>query len=82
MWSTAESYLSLKAVVVLIGVVNDSAERSLGLVTDNQIDRITRSEEQTFHLYQVLTELRSRMKKIREKEELSKKLRKLMNYLF
>ena len=54
-WSTKESYLSLKEVVVLIMVVNDSAERSLGLATDYHIDRITRSEEQKFHLYQVVT---------------------------
>ena len=65
-----------------IGIVNDCAERSLGLVTDCHIDGITRSEEQKFHLYHAVTELRSRMKKIGEKKGLSKKLMKQTNYSY
>ena len=80
--SAEESYLLLKKVVMPIRVVNDCAERSLGLVTDCHINGITRSEEQKFHFYQVVTELRSRMKKIGEKKGLLKKLVKQMNDLF
>ena len=75
-WSTEESYLSLKEVVVPIRIVNDYEERSLELITDCHIDKITRSEEQKFYLYQAVTELRSRMKKIDEKKGLSKRLMK------
>ena len=63
-----------------IRVVNDCVERSLGPLTAYHIDRITKSEEQKFHLYQAITELRSRMKKVDEKKGLSKKLIKQMNY--
>ena len=59
-WSTEESYLLLEEAVVPIRVVDDCAERSLGLVTDYHIDWISRSEEQKFHLHQVATELRSK----------------------
>ena len=52
-WSTEESYLSLKEVVVPIRVVNDRAERSLGLVIDYHIDKITRSEEQRLHQWRI-----------------------------
>ena len=45
---------------------------SLGLVIDYHIDKIIRSEEQKFHLDLVVTELRSRMKKIGEKKGLSR----------
>ena len=62
-------------------VINDRAESSLGLVTDYHIDWITRSEEQKFHLHQVGTELKPRMKKIGEKK-LLKKLIKQMNHSF
>ena len=74
--STEETYLSLKKVVVPMRVVNECAERSQGLVTDYYIDKITGSEEQKFHLYQVVKD-----KEICEKG-LSKKLVKQMNYLF
>ena len=45
-WSIEKSYLSLKEVVAPIRVGNNCAERSLGLVTDCHIDRITKSEEE------------------------------------
>ena len=63
-----------------IRVVNDCEERFLGPVTDFHIDRITRSEEQKFHLHQAVTELRSRMQKIGEKKGLLKKLMIQMKY--
>ena len=66
--------LVAEGIVVPIRIVNDCAERSLGLVTDCDFDWITRSKEQKFHLYQAVTELRSRIKKIGEKKRLSKKL--------
>ena len=50
-WSTEESCLSLKQVVVPIRVVNDCVERSLGPVIDYHIDKTTKSEEQKFYLY-------------------------------
>ena len=62
-----------------IKVVNDCAERSLWLVTNYRIDRITGSEEQKFHLYQVVTDLRLNMQKIGEKKGFLKKLIKHMN---
>ena len=68
-----DSYLSLKEVVLPIRVVNYCAEKSLGLVTDYYVDSITRSEEQKFHLYQMVIELRLRMKKIDENKGLSRK---------
>ena len=68
------SILVAEGIVVPITIVNDCAERSLGLVTDCDFDWITRSKEQKFHLYQAVTELRSRIKKIGEKKGLSKKL--------
>ena len=79
-WSTKKSYLSLKEVGVPIKVVNDCVKRSLGSVTNYHIDRITKSEEQKFHLYEQVTELRSRRKKIGEKSGLSKKLMNYINY--
>ena len=81
-WSTEKSYLSLKEAVLPIRVVNDCAERSLGVVTDYHINMITRSEEHKFHLYQAVTKLKSRTKKIGKKKGLSKKLTKQMNYSF
>ena len=36
-------------------VVNDSAERALGMITNFHLDRITRSEEQKQYLLQVQT---------------------------
>ena len=60
----------------------NAQHKSAPLVTDCHIDRITRSEEQKFHLYQAVTELKSRMKKKGEKKGLSKKLIKQRNYLF
>ena len=80
-WSPEESHLSLKKVVVPLRVVNGCVERSLEPVTSYHIDRITRSEEQKFHLYQAVTKLRSKMKKIGEKKGLPKKSIKQMNYL-
>ena len=58
-----------------IRVVNDCAERSLWQVTDCHIDRTTRSEEQTFHLYQQLpaeikAEEDSTFKEVNETNEL------------
>ena len=43
-WSTEESYLWVKKVVVPIRVLNDGVERSLRPVTDYHIDRITRGD--------------------------------------
>ena len=81
-WSTEESYLLPKEVVVPNRMVNDCAERSLALVTDCHIDRITRSKKQKFQFYQVVTKLGSMLKKLDEKKGLSKKFIKQMNYLF
>ena len=49
--STEESYWLLKEVVGSIKVVDDCAERSLWLVTDYHIERITRSHEQNLSTY-------------------------------
>ena len=61
-------------VVLAMKVVNDSAERVLGMVTDFHIHRIARSDEQKSYLFQVVKELRSRQKGTGEKTNVSKKL--------
>ena len=79
-WRSDESYITLMEVVSPTKVVNDCAERVLGMVTDFHIDRITRSEEQKSYLFQVVKELRSRQKGTGEKTNVSKKMMKKMNY--
>ena len=60
-------------VVSPMKVVNDYAERVLGMVTDFHIDRVTRSDEQKCYLFQVVKELRLRQKATAEKTNVSKK---------
>ena len=55
-------------------------QRFLGLVSHYHFDRITRSKEQKVHLYQAVTKLRSRLKKIGEKKGLSNGLVKKRVY--
>ena len=45
-WMNDESYLKIHEFVKTLSVVNDSAERALGLMTEFHVDRITRSEKQ------------------------------------
>jgi len=73
-WSTDELYVKLMEVVAPFKVVNDCAERVLGMITEYHINNITRSEDQKSFLYQIVCELRSRAKKTGEKKDLSKKI--------
>ena len=80
-WDTDPSYQSLLETARSIKVVNDSAERALGMVTEYHIDRITRSEEQRGYLHQVIRELRLRQKTASDgRLDLSKKVMKMLDY--
>ena len=45
-WPTNENYKKIFDFVKNLSVVNDSAERALGLLTEFHMDKITRSKEQ------------------------------------
>ena len=57
-WSIDDTFKKLSPIVRATKVVNDSAERALGMITNFHLDRITRSEEQK----QVQNEIRIRQK--------------------
>ena len=61
-WSADDNFKMLSPIVRALKVVNDSAERALGMITNFHLDRITRSEEQKQYLLQVQHEIRSRQK--------------------
>ena len=59
-WSIDDTFKKLSPIVRATKVVNDSAERALGMITNFHLDRITRSEEQK----QVQNEIRIRQKEL------------------
>ena len=63
-WSNDNSYLQIESFTKSISVVNDSAERALGMMTEFHVNRITQSEEQRQHLLQVVKEMRLRQKNL------------------
>ena len=63
-WCNDASYLQMQNFIKTLSVVNDSAERALGMMTEFHVDRITRSEQQRQHLLQVVKEMRLRQKNL------------------
>ena len=59
-WHDDDSYQQIKEYVLCLNVVNDCAERALGVMTEFHMDKITTSEDQRQHLIQVVKETRSR----------------------
>lgn len=65
----AEAFKSLK-------VVNDAAERALGLVTEFHNNRVTCNPEQQQHIYRIVRDIRQKQGEMvskRGKERLTKK---------
>lgn len=63
-WINDNSYLKVCSYTKSLSVVNDSAERALGMMTEFHVNRITQSEEQRQHLLQVVKEMRLRQKNL------------------
>lgn len=61
-WSSDLSYSLLKGLVCSTKVVNDSAERALGLITEFNSGQVTHDEDQKQWLYQVVQEMRRQQK--------------------
>ena len=83
-WDDNPIFLQLNSIVKQLKVVNDSAERILGMVTDFHMDKITRNEDQRQYLLQVQKELRHRHKSLLLKpgktERCTKRIIKEMQY--
>jgi hypothetical protein len=60
-WSKLESYSNGKDIVAKLPVVNDAAERSLGLATDVNTCKAPKSEEQLQALYRVVKGVREKL---------------------
>ena len=63
-WINDNSYLKVCSYTKSLSVVNDSAERALGMMTEFHVNRITQSEQQRQHLLQVVKEMRLRQKNL------------------
>ena len=74
-WHLDDTFLSLQRLTAGLKVVNDNAERVLGLVTQYHTNRVTKNEEQKQYLYTVQKEVRAREKVLMKKSErVTKKL--------
>ena len=75
-WSTDQNYKYIYGQLKHIKVVNDSAERSLGLVTVFHINRITCNKEQKEFLYRNVKFMREEQDKLagKGKERFSKRV--------
>ena len=71
-WAQNSNYNTIKTMLQHIKVVNDSAERALGLVTTYNDQTITKSKEQKQYLYQVVHNLRQQQNKLKEKKNIRK----------
>ena len=69
LWTTDTSYIKLLSMVCSTKVVNDTAERSLGLLTEFNTGTVTKSEEQKQYLYKVIREMRRNQKNLATSRE-------------
>ncbi|KAG0722932.1 hypothetical protein GWK47_043585 [Chionoecetes opilio] len=60
-WTTSDNYRHGKKVVANLPVVNDAAERALGLATDLNTNKAPKSEEQLQALYRVVKGVREKL---------------------
>ena len=82
-WAADESYDKLSTLAKSIKVINDSAERALGMLTEYHLNKITKNEEQRQHLLQCVKEMRKRQKgllKDGKGERCNKKIMQAMSY--
>ena len=80
-WATNPEYLRLQYKVSTLKVVNDSAERALGLLTEFNDGKITKNEEQKQFLYQTITHMRKINKEMAtSSERVTKKMLKFAEY--
>ena len=82
-WSTDQNYQYIYEQLKHIKVVNDSAERSLGLVTEFHNNRITCDKEQQEFLYRNVKFMREEQEKLagKRKERFSKRVLRKINYM-
>ena len=57
-WNQLDSYIEMKSSVLDLPVVNDAAERALGLLTEFHTNTAPKDEEQKQFVYKVVKEMR------------------------
>ena len=62
-WDTCDSYVHGKEVLSNLPVVNDAAERALGLATNMNTNRAPKSKDQKQNRYKVVKAVRDQLKK-------------------
>ena len=62
-WATNDSYKRAKDMVSNLPVVNDAAERALGIATDANVRTAPKSEPQVQALYKVIKGVREKLSK-------------------
>ena len=84
LWADNDEYQSMKDGIHSLKVVNDSAERALGLVTEFHSNKITKDPQQKQFLYQVVKDLRREQAKLAEEvgvsDTSSKKVLSCLNW--
>lgn len=80
-WPTTETYLKAKEIVRNLPVVNDAAERALGLATDFNTKTTPKSEKQLQALYKVVKGCRVKLQQLATSTEVvTKKLLESVQY--
>ena len=80
-WDTCDSYVHGKEVLSNLPVVNDAAERALGLATEMNTNRAPKSKDQKQNLYKVVKAVRDQLNKFATSvETVTKKGLKKVNY--
>ena len=80
-WDTCDSYVHGKEVLSNLPVVNDAAERALGLATEMNTNRAPKSKDQKQNRYKVVKAVRDQLNKIATSvETVTKKGLKKVNY--
>ena len=81
LWRTNPEYLQLQYTVSTLKVIDDAAERALGLLTEFNTGTITKNENQKQYLYQVIRHTRKRNKEMAtSRERITKRMLKTLNY--
>ena len=80
-WNNCDSYLHGKDVLSNLPVVNDAAERALGLATEMSTNKTPKSKEQKQDRYKVVKAVREELAKFKTSvETVTKKALKKINY--
>ena len=73
-WSTSPSYIKMKEIVESLPVVNDAAERALGLITEFHQSNCPKNEDQKQFLCKVVKQMRvEQAKQATSTERITKK---------